>query len=84
MSSKLCVDGLDHEDLKEDLLMATVKRVRLMNRVMQTVHKDGVIVSPDCDVKQVYAVKGTIISSLTHLGSKLKVEHQGSSVWRVV
>jgi len=63
--------------------MATIKKVRLMNRVSQTVHRNGVIVSPCCDVKQVYDVKGTIIGSLTHLGIKRKVMHQGSSVWKV-
>ena len=63
--------------------MATIKRVRLMNRVQQTVHRDGQLLSGDCDVKQVYNVRGTIIGQLTHLGSKLKVTQQGLGVWRV-
>ena len=64
--------------------MASIKRVRLMNRVQQIVHDGGRILTPDCDVKQVYSVKGTIIGSLYHLGLKFKVQHQGSSVWKVV
>lgn len=64
--------------------MATIKRVRLMNRVMQTVHNDGRIVASDCDVKQVRSVQGTIIGSLHYAGLKLKVMYQGCSVWKVV
>ena len=65
--------------------MATFKKVRLMNRVMQIVHDGGRILNSDCDVKQVYSGNtGTIIGSLTHLGSKLKVQHQQSNVWKVV
>ena len=39
--------------------MASIKRVRLMNRVQQIVHDGGRILTPDCDVKQVYSAKGT-------------------------
>ena len=64
--------------------MATFKKVRLMNRVMQTVHDNGRMIAPCCDVKQVYSAKGTIIGSLHHLGLKRRVVHQQGSVWSVV
>jgi len=64
--------------------MAQIKKIRLMNRVMQTVHEKGRMIAPCCDVKQVYTVKGTIIGSLTHLGLKRKVIHQQGSVWSVI
>jgi len=64
--------------------MATFKKVRLMNRVSQTVHEEGRMIAPCCDVKQVYAVKGTIIGSLHHLGLKRRVIHQQGSVWSVM
>ena len=54
-----------------------------MNRVMQLVHNNGVLLSDEATVKQVYVSKGTIIGSLLHLGTKHKVIQQTLGVWSV-
>lgn len=64
--------------------MAHTKKVRLKNRVMQIVHREGVIINADADIKQVYQAKGTIIGLLHHnTGTRLQVVHQGGQVWKV-
>lgn len=64
--------------------MAKSKRVRMMDKVMQVVHNQGTMVSACAHIKQVYAVKGTIIGSLVHQGAKRRVKQQSLGVWQVV